>query len=233
MIPFLEDMIEPWLRKKYPKVDAWFVASGEALKKNLKLIALICLFVGCYRAWVFEHRNAQTAMYGKDGKSEAWAKYNECDKQRAVDDTLTKSCSSNLTYQQSRNDGQQDLFNRCMLALGLKAAPEPRKIDVYRWKFPATYTYPNQGQVQFWVLVAVADRATTAKGNLKCDAPFKALTSSLLTHGNAMRADYEQTDSKTLHVEFAYPPWSATNPLVFDVFTPAGQEINSCSFELD
>src|SRR6266403_2845191 len=98
MIPFLEDLIEPWLRRNFPRIEAWFLSRGVALKRDLKLIGAICLFIGCYRAWVFEHKNAETAMYGKDGKSEVWAKYNECDKERAIDDTLAKSCSSNLSY---------------------------------------------------------------------------------------------------------------------------------------
>jgi len=233
LIPFLETALERWLRKRHAKIDAWFIAHGETLKKDLKLIGIVCLLIGCYRAWVFEHNNAQAAMYGKDGKSEAWAKYNECDKERAVDDTLAKSCSSSLTYQQSRNDGQQDLFNRCILALGLKVSPGPTNIDVHRWKFPATYTYPSEGRVQFWVLVAIANKPIPAKGNLKCDIPFKALTSALLTHGNSLQADYEQTDSKTVHVDYVHPLWSPDNPLVFDVYTPVGQEINSCSFVLD
>jgi hypothetical protein len=120
----LEDMIERWLSRTFPKVDAWFISRGAALKKNLKLVAVICLFVGCYTVWVFEHRNAEAAMYGRDGKSEAWPKYNECDKERAVKATLSDSCASNLSYQQSRNDSQQDLFNRCMLALGISNKPQ-------------------------------------------------------------------------------------------------------------
>jgi hypothetical protein len=174
MIPFFEDMVEPQLRKKYPRIDAWFLAYGNPLKKNLKLIAMVCLFIGCYRAWVFEHKNAQAAMYGKDGKSEAWAKYNECDKERAVNDSLAKSCGASLSYQQSRNDGQQDLFNRCMVALTQSVIPEKAKIVTRGFIFKSinNAAYPSDRTA---ALVATTTRDYMSfKGYLSCATPFDA-----------------------------------------------------------
>src|SRR6266851_173698 len=117
LIPFLEDLFEPWLRKTHPKIDAWFIERGATLKKDLKLIAVICLFIGCYRAWVFEHKNAETGMYGKDGKSEAWARVNECDKERAVKATLVDSYVHQIAAQQGNLDREQDTFNSCIITL--------------------------------------------------------------------------------------------------------------------
>jgi hypothetical protein len=234
MIPFVEDLFEPWLRRKFPRIDVWFVAHGVALKKNLKLIGVICLFIGCYRAWVFEHRNAETAMYGPNGKSEAWSKYNACDRSLAVKTALADTYSSQIAEQRGRLDSEQDTFNRCILSMGQKNTPEPLKIDVMRWKIPVTYTFANAGKVQFWTLVALTNRPINAtRGTLTCDAPFQSLRSALLTHGNSLQSDYEQISPNSVHVEFLYPPWSAQNPLVFSVDTPEGKDINSCSFKLD
>jgi hypothetical protein len=237
MIPFIEDLLEPWLRRKSTKIDAWFASHGAGLKKNLKLIGAICLFIGCYRAWVFEHNNAQTAMYGMDGmdgKAEAWPKYNTCDKERAVKSVLTDTYSSQIAQQRTQLDSEQDTFNRCILAMGQKNTPEPLKIEVMRWKIPETYTYANVGKIQFWTLVVVTNKVFSAtRGTLECDSPFSAITSTLLTHGNALRADYERINPHAIHIEFLYPPWSSQNPLVFAAYAPEGKDINSCSFKLD
>jgi hypothetical protein len=174
MIPFLEDMVEPLMRKRFPKIDAWFLEYGNPLKKNLRLIAVVCLFIGCYRAWVFEHKNAQTAMYGKDGKSEAWAKYSECDKERAVNDTLAKSCGGSLNYQQSRNDGQQDLFNRCMVTLSALTVPEKAKITTRGFMFSAIKNSADPSD-RVAALVATTTRDYMSfKGYLTCATPFDA-----------------------------------------------------------
>jgi hypothetical protein len=233
LIPFMENLIEPTLRR-IGWIDRFLTKHGSGLKKNLKFIAAVCLFIGCYRAWVFEHKNAETAMYGKEGKSEAWSKYNQCDKERTIKSILADTYSSQISDQRSRLDGEQETFNRCILALSGKYAPEPMRIEVMRWQIPVTYTYQNVGKVQFWILVGVTNKViNAARGTLKCDAPFTSITSNLLTHGNSMRMDYGQVDERSVHVEFAYPPWSSQNPLVFAAYTPEGKNISSCSFKLD
>jgi hypothetical protein len=243
MIPFLEDMIEPWLRKKYPKVDGWFLARGETLKKNLKLIALICLFVGCYRAWVFEHNNAQMAMYGKDGKSEAWAKYNECDKERAVNDTLAKSCVGNLSYQQSRNDAQQDLFNRCLLAIGLKAA-KSRVINTRVVVLKNAGKDEKNPAISYSAAIMMAltsEPMAHVRGTVKCDRTVHLIQAEIAKGGgqkpgiggiaHVVMAHNYQIDERNIAIDIQQPSWEPTDPLVVLLYGEGIAE-NSCYLEV-
>jgi hypothetical protein len=52
VIPFLEHFIERKLQGRYPRVAAFLAGKSDDLKKNLTLIAVLCLFIGCYRTWV-------------------------------------------------------------------------------------------------------------------------------------------------------------------------------------
>jgi len=238
LIPFIESLIEPWLRKAHPKVDVWFIARGNALKKNLGAIALICLFIGCYRAWVFEHNNAQAAMYGKDGKSEAWARYNQCDKERAVNDVLAKSCSTNLTYQQSRNDGQQDLFNRCLLELGLKSKPEPVVIKVSEAAFNANLGKDEKSakDLRYWVIAAFVNREVTPfNGTFRCAGNFVVRQGRLAISN--VRDDSQLNTSHRLEdggyrIESVQPStWRPDRPLLFVGIS--AEPPTDCKFKLD
>ena len=49
LIPFAESLVVPLftpLLRKFPKAENYLKTHAEALKKNLKVIALVCLFVG-------------------------------------------------------------------------------------------------------------------------------------------------------------------------------------------
>jgi hypothetical protein len=232
VIPFFESLVEPYLRK-IPRVSRFLDARGASLKRDLKIIALICLFVGCYRAWVFEHKNAEAAMYGPGGKSEAWGAYNTCDKERAVKTVLADSFSSQISQQIGQINSQQDTFNRCILALGQKNVAEPLKFDVLTWKLNVLHS-ENGEQERLWAVIVIANKTVSpVRGTFSCDAEFKSLSSTLLSHGNSLRADYEQKTSKSVHVEYLYPPLSPQNPLVFSAYTPEGKEFSSCSFKSD
>jgi len=114
------------------------------------------------------------------------------------------------------------------------AGPTARKLDVQRWKIPETYTYANVGRVQFWTLVILSNRVISpAKGTIKCDGDFHIIETTLLTHGSTLRAGYDTLSPRSVHVDFAYPPLSAENPLVFFLYTKEGAEINECLFAPD
>src|SRR5882762_4898853 len=117
MIPLFENLIEPYLRKS-PRVKGFLDTHAARLKRDLKTIAVVCLFIGCYRAWVFEHRNAEAAMYGPGGKSEVWGAYNTCDREKAVKTVLADTYSSQIAQQRVQLDNEQGTFNRCILAMG-------------------------------------------------------------------------------------------------------------------
>ncbi|MFZ1141431.1 MAG: hypothetical protein WAN76_19785 [Candidatus Sulfotelmatobacter sp.] len=235
MIPFIETLIEPWLRKRHPKVDAWFVNRGNALKKNLGAIALICLFIGCYRAWVFEHNNAETAMYGKDGKSEAWAKYNECDKERAVKTVLADTYSGSIATQQAQLFQQQDTFNRCVLSLGQNAQPGALKVRFRRWAIPQiTQKDADGAPMKLWILLAFPNKTVfPLKGIVSCATPIHLIETTIITDGAAMRSYSTPLGDRTIKLDYMQPPWSQESPLALAVTARDDTPPDVCSFQLE
>lgn len=79
--------------------------------KHLWIVGTIFLLIAFYQGWNDEHKNAKDAMYGKDGKAEAWSKFNGCDKERAVKSALADTYSGTIANQQMLLNGQQATFN--------------------------------------------------------------------------------------------------------------------------
>lgn len=235
MIPFVEHLIEPWLRKKHPSVDAWFVARGEALKKNLKVIALTCLFIGCYRAWVFEHNNAQAVMYGKDGKSEAWSKYNECDRERFGKTILSDQLGTQVAALQTQIGAQQDTFNKCILAVGLRNSPQPL-VATMRFTFFQNVGGTNQlgKKVQArLVIVRVNQLRQSAAGELRCHNPVHLVEAELATNASLLQISQasRQIDDRTIRVEIGGQVWGPDDDLVLLV-TADNISNDNCTFKV-
>ncbi len=195
------------------------------------VIAGLFFFVSCDWVWQDEHHNVETLIVEKRNlwqERDFWKdqSYQKDSSLRAKDELLGKNTNALIQTQSSL----AALSNRILDVAG----PTPRKLDVHRWKIPETYTYANVGRVQFWSLVVTSNRAISpAKGTIKCDGDFRIVETTLLFHGSTLRAGYDTLSPKSVHVDFAYPPLSADNPLVFFVFTKEGTEINECSFAPD
>jgi hypothetical protein len=228
MIPFLEDMIEPWLRREYPRVDAWFITRGEPLKKNLKLIAVICLFIGCYRAWVFEHKNAETAMYGKDGKSEARAKYNACDKERAVKMALADTYSATLTTQQAT-------MNSCMSTIGQLEKPEALKILPFLLRrtvknaSPDVSGYASDAKYVAQFLLLTNKTITPIRMIVTCDRGITSAGGAILGTASTSGGGSGKLSENSYLFVLTSPAWGPTAPLVMVVFSNDAQ-LGACSF---
>jgi hypothetical protein len=235
LIPFIESLIEPWLRKTHPKVDAWFIAQGNALKRNLGAIALICLFIGCYRAWVFEHNNAETAMYGKGGKSEAWAEYNECDKERAVKTVLADTYSGTLTSQQTQIFQQQDTFNRCILALGQSSQPAALKVRFRRWAISQISRPDTDGAaMKLWILLAFPNKTVfPLKGTVSCKTPIHLVETTIITDGSALRSDSAALNDRTIRFNYVHPPWNQESPLALAIMAREDAPPDNCWIQLE
>lgn len=216
MIPFIEDLLEPWLRKTYPKVDTWFIERGTALKKNLKLIAVVCLLIGCYRAWIFEHNNAEAAMYGKDGKSEAWGKYNECYADNREYMAERRTFDSQLNDKQKRIDSQQDTIDSqlstvtsCITTLTKTNTPEPLKIInraiIVGDEKPTTV-----------ILVAETNKRIPAySGKIQCASPFTLIQARMMLGVVSFSPQYHQNSGQTeLAIKFNGATWDTHEPIV-------------------
>ena len=163
---------QQWIGGKMSDVKLaprWFALAGAAL-----------LVVAFFQAWRDEHRNAYEAMYGKDGKAEAWSKFNACDKDRAI----AQQSMNILTGQLANNNGlllgQQDTFNRCVLALGLRNSPERPKVDV-QWATMGEQRDTENAVVSQTVLfVGRTNRSLSeVRHQITCPFPFKFRTFGL------------------------------------------------------
>ena len=194
-------------------------------------IGILCFVFAFDQAWQDEHNNVKVLIGEKTvlwqerdfWKDQSYAKDASV---RGRDELLEKNYGVLADTQSSLTK----LSNRLLDVAG----PAPLKIDAHRWQIPTTYTYQNVGKVQFWILVVTSNKMINpAKGTITCDADFHTVDIDIITHGNVLRAGYDSTSPRSVHVEFAYPPLTAENPLVFFVFTREGTVINDCSFKPD
>jgi hypothetical protein len=229
VIPFIESFIEPWLRRKYPRVDAWFVARGNDLKKNLKVIAVACLLIGCYRAWVFEHKNAEAAMYGKDGKTEAWARFNQCDKELAIKSVLADTYSGQIADQRSRLDGQQQVFNQCIVTLGSVSKPERLIVNGYFIGVLHDELKNSPDHVGNWV-VATNRSVSPVQLLVQCGGVITSASAMILGTGTMATGGWGGKFSDHKYgLSINSPPWTPTNPLLVTIHAPAAN-IGNCEF---
>jgi hypothetical protein len=228
-------LLEHWHGWLSGSILAFALELGEKIwdwkppKKAFIWIVVCGLAWSCFATWRDEHHNSEVLMVEK---ANLWTQYGQCDKERAVKATLADSLAKTAANQQGLLNGQQGTFNQCVLSLAKESTPEPLDLEVMRWQVGETYHFANVPyEVEFFVLVATSNKPIMpTRGVLKCNAPFKVATSTLLTHSSALKADFEQLSANSAHVEFLYPPLSGKNPLVFFVYTPKGKGMDSCTF---
>jgi hypothetical protein len=193
-------------------------------------VAGLFLILAFDQAWQDEHRNSELLKAEKavaSSEKNFWESqsYQKDNSLRVRDELLTQNYEVLAQTQSSLAELSNKLVDI--------AKPAPFKADVMRWKIPAVLHTPS-GPTEITVLVLIGNRTMDeTRGTFSCDKPFTGLTSTILTHGSAMRADWEQKTPTSVHVEYSYPPWSKSNPLVFSVATPQGKDVENCSFKLD
>jgi hypothetical protein len=107
-------LIDHFTSKKFPKrVYVWILVG--------------CIIWAALASYRDEHHNAQLLT---EQKKEAWGKFNQCDKERAVGQEAVNLLTSQLEQRDGMLSNQQDTFNKCILAVGVKNTPEPQKLDV-------------------------------------------------------------------------------------------------------
>jgi len=195
--------------------------------------ALTCLFISCYGAWTDEHHNAQDAMYGKDGKSEAWAKYNTCDKERYGKTVLVDSLGAQVSSLQTQLGNQQYTFNKCILALGVEGKPRKPTISVYSAKIMGQITtvLPQGREIyDLWSVIAITDVAIMpARGVLHCANKIVLHEFDLALPARSINARVRSTTGRSTNsisdtevgFQLESPAWNESNPLVFGVAVEA------------
>ncbi len=229
IIPFCEGLIEPSLRSKFPRVDSWFSAHGVALKKNLRLIGMICLFIGCYRAWVFEHRNAQNAMYGKDGKSEAWSKFNTCDADRSNLRNLSSTYSIQLENQRNFINSQQGTINTCVVSLAKLNQSAPLKITPFYLGVLEGSKQPTVAPFSANFLLLTNKIITPVRLLVTCEPGLLQAGGGILGTAAMTGGGWGGRFSvKQFGVGFSSPAWTPASPMIVTVYS--NEKELKCSF---
>ena len=121
-----------------------------------------------------EHRNSMALT---QEKSEAWSKFNACDKDRAVSQQSVTLLSGQLSQRDGLLVGQQDSFNRCILSVTKQITPEPQSLDV-QWM--ALAEHPDQGNKQIAIFVVRTNKELPeVRHRLTCPFPFTFLMTRL------------------------------------------------------
>jgi hypothetical protein len=213
----------------------------KLLTRDAIYIGALCLVVFVYQfvkapysMWRDQEAAVDEAVNGKDGRLEAWSKYHECDKERAVKSTLADSCTSNLAFQQSRNDGQQDLFNKCMLAMGLRSKPEPARVQMRYTSFDTPTKADGGKPIRLWLIVAVVDKSTSPfRGTLTCDKTTRIFGGrpAFAEHVDALSIGPYPVGNDSWRVQYTDPStWTPDTPLIF---TALQVENPTCRFVLN
>jgi len=232
-------VIEHWHGWLSGGILAFVLEIGEKLwewkpkKRVLAIIIGIGLLWSVFAAWRDEHRNTEIVI---GEKATAWSQYNQCDKERAIQTTLAAGAAANLAYQQSRNDGQQDLFNKCMLALGATNKPEPARVRVKTVGFPVSNKSPAGKDLALLVSIAEVNKnVSPLRGNFKCQIPFTPLAIRLPVA--SMFSAPQVVSDREVRVNYLATPWEKDTPLVLTSWVDAQLAksgiSNVCSFKLD
>lgn len=202
------------------KVESWIFFA----------VAALFLIMAFDQSWQDEHKNSGML---KSEKADAVSAKNFWENQsyqkdaslRVRDELLAKNYGVLSETQSSLTELSNKLVD--------VVKPEPFKVEVMRWQLPVILN-TQSNPTQIWVLILIGNKTIDdTRGTLTCDKPFTGVTSQILTHGNSLRADWDQKTPTSVHVEYLYPPWSKNNPLVFAAATPKDRDIESCSFKLD
>ncbi len=159
-------------------------------------------------------------MYGKDGKAEAWSKFNQCDGERSGLRTLTNTQGNTLTQQQSTITQQQATMNSCVLALGKSNTPEPLKISAKLVGLPITSEMSGGHKKQVAVLIAEPNKTVTpVRALVECDMPFESLGIALAGETWMTTSGHQQLSENKATWNIDSPAWRPTTPLVVTIAT--------------
>lgn len=231
---FFDHYIEE-LAKRESALHKGLAVALRLLAKNLKFIALACLVVGCFQAWTDEHHNTEEAINGPEGKIRAWSLYNQCDKERFGKSTLVDSLETQTSFFQRQIGNQQDVFNKCILALGLEGARKPAVASIRIATLDSfSVILKSKPDTKIKVVVVRVDQLRkTVNGQLACSSPMQfieahlASSETLRMGGNGSL----QINDYTVNVNITGEPWSPDDDLILLI---VGDNISAgaCTFKL-
>lgn len=210
VIPFFESIVEPYLCK-IPRVKKFLESHGHKVKKNLKVIALICLFIGCYRAWFFEYTDTQTVI---SEKAQAVGDLGICNADLKASDATKELYEQQNQTQQAEFFTQQSDINKCVASLGKLTVPEPSRILTRGFILPTSGNDENS-KVRVVILISDTNRDLTPfKGKLTCETPFRMSFLGISLGVGSYSTGSSGTLQKELPLNFPNIDWRVGDPMV-------------------
>jgi len=231
--PFLEKPVEKYVAKNRKRRRRDAGRYLITLVRNLKFLAIACLFIGCFQAWKEERQNTDTAINGKDGRTEAWRQFNVCNTERSVKSALLEQANGQISAQVTQLSGQQDTFNKCILAMGLKQQ-EPLRMTA---KWAGTGIVMLANGVQSYVVVIVGEtnqRVSNVNLDLKCNHEFNFQFAGIPSD-TMWQSSSQQGADKTRARIVLNTPWNRETPLIVSATLPmtsTSSEVPICEFTL-
>lgn len=219
MTPFIERSLDSaWSRWD------WLRLYIKHHIKDLRWIGLLCVLTACYQAWSAEHNQVNEVLNGKDGKVEAWNKFNHCDAELGSKKSLLDTYSSQVTRQQSMLDSEQGTINTCVVALAKSSIPEPQRYITFRYA-------PDLKKASRVLQLIVTTNKIKSPVNLmlECETDFTEYDTEIVRGQGETEIAQAQVrpDGKRGTIHIASPPWTPINPLMITVYSNHS-ELNSC-----
>ena len=194
-------------------------------------IALACLFIACFQAWIDEHHNSEELIQEKAQiatQEEFWKNqsYTKDDALRLRDSLLAQNVTTLGQTQQSMNDLSKKILD--------VTKPEPLRMTVEQIVKPAD---PRAGY-QLQQFIIFSNKVTPAKGDFSCGIPLTDVHAFVVGKANTFVGGTPSAGGFTVigggtivRVDILTPIMTPTSPLVVSFLIPSGITINSCYFK--
>jgi hypothetical protein len=204
-------------------------------KRTFAVILGVGLLWSVFATWRDEHNNSTVLI---QEKADAWSKYNQCDKERAIDDALTKQLTGQVGSQQVQLANQQDTFNRCVLTLQQVSIPERKKLRV-KTMGAFSVTDPQGKDTLVWLVVGFTNKTIPSlHAKLTCTESFVFQKFDIVAGGPlpAPKVGFSraQVSDKQVTIGLQSPLWNPESPLLF-MLTTEGKtsKLGECAISLD
>lgn len=187
-------------------------------------VALLCLFIACYGAWVDEHQNTQTVIAEKaqavGDLGGCKGEFKSTNAQNGLLQSQIVSQQTTLTKMQQGVNSQQGTFNLCVTTLAKANAPVPMSATLLKIEDEK----PNPATKHTIRMVLLTNKEVTpVKIMLWCDGTIKAANVKPLG-GAAYAGGVTPLSSGSLFVapkfwqiNMSFPVWSPEQPLLIQL----------------
>ena len=208
---------EKYWRKETP--SRWFWA-----------IAIICLWIGFYQAWLDEHHNLTTVI---DEKAKAVGDLGNCGADLRVAGAKAEFFQRQADIGVLNFGTQQNALNACIVAMGKANGPEPLRITTREAAFDTPGATSTTGRTQLSALVINTNKIISpVHATLICSQPFTLMGAEFAMGPHwTMSAKRAVIAENKARFEIESPAW---NPgIAFVVLVASQGDLSPCDLKLD